>query len=168
MDEQNETGFKSGMKLDDLTLSPASEKKTRSYDSQRGSINKKLVIGLCSAALIAAGIGAYFAFFKNKAPVIADQEPIPPELYIGETFNIRAKVTDDEGVKEVLGVIQEPDGTVKEIVLYKSNGSWGRTCEVTKEGNHEIYIKATDIKGKEATRYAGRTNGMPDNPPEII
>jgi len=137
-------------------------------NNRRGFIRKRLVIGLGCAALIAAAIGVYFAFFRNRAPEITDHEPIPPELYVGDAFNITAIVTDDEGVKEVLGIVQEPDGTIREIVLNRTNGSWENTYEVEKEGSHEVSIKAEDIKGKETTQYAGKFEGIPNTPPELI
>ena len=137
-------------------------------NNRRGFIRKRLVIGLGCAALIAAAIGVYFAFFINRAPVITDHEPIPPELYVGDALNITAIVTDDKGVKEVLGIIQEPDGTTRQIVLNRTNGSWENTYEVEKEGSHEVSIKAEDIKGKETTRYVGTFESIPNTPPEII
>jgi len=136
-------------------------------NSRRGFIKKRLVIGLGTAALIAAAIGAYSAFFRNHAPVITDLDSIPPELYVGDAFNIAAKVTDDEGAKEVLGIIEEPDGTIREIVMHRSDGSWENTYEVEKEGPHEVSVKAEDIKGKESTVYAGRVDGIPDTLPAI-
>jgi hypothetical protein len=130
------------------------------------SLKTKILSGACALSIIASGALAYGCASDNP-PVITNYDPVQEQAYVGDTINFGARVTDDRGIENVLGVVQNENGQrIGEVPLAESNGSYLGTYELP-EGTFDLYLEARDNGNNITTQHIGNIEVIKDNPPVI-